>query len=324
MDRMQRMGMRAQAQGAPREAGDRRQALAGEGATGASSMRNARSRDVSKQQTSKYYEDVGFRMTEDQYGEYQKNFTKWDEDLAKKQAELGKANNEINKAKSLLNKEKASAEKEIGAAIGRLDTAEDRLRKQNIPTLDQVYKSERQKWSEVRVMGPDGKTVQGVYRVPQGEGLNEFAKSMWKQGYRNQAMHGKNLNITVHNALAKSNRGQELHDSLTQAEKFAKGIFYKEAAPEYQKAQKLAQRQFDQEARNIREGYSQLNKARSQLISNYQSRLGELQGHATDIKVGMGNISNARNDYKKQIASQRSEYEEKRAKRRAMLSGGSE
>lgn len=316
MDRQERIIMRSQGQvGRDRSASGRRE--------GVSNIRNQQGRDVSQQMTSKYYEDVGFRMTEDQYKEYQEKYTSWDTDLQKRQGELSKAQKEINAFRSKLDKEKAAREKEINAAISRLDSAEDRLRKQNVPSLDDLYRKERGKWSTVNVMSPDGKTVQGSYKVPSGKGLNEFAKSMWKNGYRNQALHGNNLNITVHNSLAKSNRGQELHDSLRDAEKYAKGIFYKEAAPEYRKAQTLAQKQFDQEARNIRDGYSQLNKARSQLISNYQNRLGELQGHATDIKVGMGNINHARNDYKKQIDLQRSEYEEKRAKRRAMLSGGS-
>jgi chromosome segregation ATPase len=272
--------------------------------------------------TSKYYEDVGFRMTEDQYKEYQGRHTAWDKDLSRRTQKLNQANKQISSVRSQLDKEKAAAEKEINAAIGRLETAEDRLRKQNIPTLDQQWRSAQKSWNnQIRIVDPSGHNIQRVIKVPKqalGKTLNELRGAGF---VANMVDNGRNLNVSVRHSSGRI-RGQELHDMFNQSLGQAKADWYKQSAPVYRRQVKEAQRAFDRQAKEIRAGYSQLNKQRSSLISQYQSQLGNLQSQATDVKLGIKSINNARNDYAKQIAEQKAEYEAKRERRRALLAGG--
>jgi len=320
MDRATRLSMRSQGDRG-RDAAGQRAAVTGNDSA-ATAMRNARSRDVSQQMSSKYYEDAGFRMTGDQYKEYQGRYSKWDKDLQKKQSQLNKAKQQIGQARSALDKEKAAREKEINTAIGRLETAEDRLRKQNIPSLDEQWRQTQKRWnSQIRIVDSSGKNVQRVIKVPR-QAIAKTAEELRAGGYVT-AIHdkGNSLNVSVKHSSGRI-RGQELHDMFNQSMHQAKADWYKESAPIYRRSVQEAQRAFDRQAKEIRAGYGQLNKTRSSLIAQYQERLGGLQSQASDIKVGIKGINHARSDYQKQIDQQKAEYEAKRERRRALLAGG--
>lgn len=254
-------------------------------------------KDPSADSPMQYRDDVGFRMTDEQYEEHQGKYTAWDEKLTEYSGQLSAENKRLSGALGSLNNEVKAKEAEIDAAKKRLDDAAK-------STLNSLYKNERKKWVDVRVVDPSGHKIEATYKIPKSSisALTKMGNDYsWVDG-------GKNFNLSVVNRGRI--RGAETHKALRNAESSLKEKFYEKNLPAYTKSRK-----------EISDGYSTLNKARASLIENYQTEVGNIRGVMGDIKLKQGEISNARTEYDTQIESNRKEYEEKRAKRQALLQG---
>lgn len=285
MNREQRMVGRLRGQRVASE--DQRKALRGGGAP-----QRLQSEGMGSLQ---YREDVGYKMTDEQYGEHQKRYTAWDEQLKGYTSELSKAGSQISTASKRLGAEKSAREKEIDAAKVRLD-------QQAQQTMGSLYSKARSGWTNVRVVDPSGHNIEATYKIPKSaigkltEMGNDYA---WVDG-------GKNFNLSVVNSGRI--RGAETHAALRNAERSLKETFYEKNLPAYTKSRQ-----------EIAAGYGTLNKARANLISSYERQLSDLNKQRSTIKGKQQEIGFARSEYEDTVNQARTAYEEKRAKRRALL-----
>lgn len=257
--------------------------------------RQGRGKGIQTDMPSQYREDVGYKMTDEQYEEYKGKYTKWDQDLSGYQEQLTQANSQLKSATNSLNKEKSEKEKEIDAAKARLD-------KESNKTMSSLYTKQQKNWVTVKTFDTSGTKVEAYYKLPKSV-ANQVAGVGYDHAWFN---NGSVLNIIP--KVKGRVRGKELHELLTSTTGQLKEEFYKKNLPSYTKSRE-----------EISQGYGQLNSARQSLIENYNQQVSQLSSQKSDVSASMQRIGLARNEYTAATEQRKFDYEEKKKARRALL-----
>lgn len=246
-----------------------------------------------------YREEYGFRMTDEQYGEYTTKVTDWQNQMGQATEQLNAAQGEINTVQGKLDAEMAAKEKEIAAAQQRLDDAAK-------VTLADSWSKYQSSFVPVRIVDASGNNIEATYRIPK-EGIAELTEKLGPAFVSNWVDNGANFNISVRTKDG-AIRGDELHNAMNTISSEMESSFYEQNLPNY-----AAQKQ------QIAEGYDQLNAARAELISSYQSQVGELNQAKSGIQSQLGAIENEQKAFTQENQARAAEYEDKRDLRRALF-----
>lgn len=302
MDRARVRGQSEESQQAGFEGADRVSALKGSTAGQQLQQQGTETRRVQPDAPAQYREEYGFKMTDDQYGEYKAQETQWDTDMKKYETDLAGYQGDIDSARKGLDREKRKREAEIASAQGRLDKAAK-------TTTASLWNDAQNTFTEVRVV--NGNQIEQTYRLPKavvdklGGALDEAYHSAW---IKNDQGQKDVFNIDVQAKQGGGKRGKELHESLTSAVQDVHTEFINQALPNLQKNKS-----------KIQSGYAQLNSARAALIGSYNDQLSELYTNETGVKGKQAEIANARSDYEAKLVGYRKEHDQNKAKRRALF-----